>query len=119
MIKKIFTLKKIIVPILLIVILLLYPQTANIFLLFFAGFVIACAFNPYVKSYTASTSEATVAVNAAAKADGNTVEIKNGGTTVENGEEATLSSGNNTITVSVKDSDNKVFTYTVNVTKTA
>ena len=48
MIKKIFTLKKIIVPILLIVILLLYPQTANIFLLFFAGFVIACAFNPYV-----------------------------------------------------------------------
>ncbi|MBP1560706.1 MAG: cadherin-like beta sandwich domain-containing protein [Oscillospiraceae bacterium] len=81
------------------------------------GLTLTPAFNPYVKNYTASATEATVAITAAAKADGNTVEIKNGETKVENGKTASLSQGSNTITVSVTDADKKVFTYTVNVNK--
>lgn len=61
MIKKLFTLKKIIIPILLVVLLLVYPKTANIFLLFFAGFVIACAFNPYVNIMEKKFKNRTIA----------------------------------------------------------
>ena len=65
MLKKIFTFKNLIVPVLLLALFAVYPQVANIFLLFFAGFVIACALNPYVNILEKRLKNRTLAAAAA------------------------------------------------------
>lgn len=74
------------------------------------------AFNPGDLEYTAATTNASETVTAAATDSNATIEIKNGSTTVTNGGSASLSAGENTITVKVTNGSN-VRTYTVTVTK--
>lgn len=74
------------------------------------------AFAADTMEYTATTSNATNVVNAAAKDSKATVVIKNGSTAVENGSAATWSDGENTLTVTVTNGSS-VKTYTVTVTK--
>lgn len=74
------------------------------------------AFAADTMEYTATTSNATNVVNAAAKDSKATVVIKNGSTAVENGISATWSEGENVLTVTVTNGS-AVKTYTVTVTK--
>jgi hypothetical protein len=75
------------------------------------------AFSPFVKSYTAVTSNTKDAITAAAKSNTDTVVIKNGSTTITNGGDATWNTGENVVTITDTDTAGKVYTYTVKVTK--
>lgn len=59
------------------------------------------SFSSGTTNYTASTTSSSVTVNAVANASGATVVIKNGSTTVTNGQSASLSDGENVITIKV------------------
>lgn len=74
-------------------------------------------FNPGVREYTATTSNATNTVTATAT-DSSTVVIKNGSTTVTSGSAATWNTGENTLTVTATKSG-VTTTYKVIVTKTS
>lgn len=74
-------------------------------------------FNPGVREYTATTSNATNTVTATAT-DSSTVVIKNGTTTVTSGSAATWNTGENILTVTATKSG-VTTTYRVIVTKTA
>lgn len=74
------------------------------------------AFDKDTTAYTASTSNATNTITAAASDTKATVEIKVGDTAVENGGSATWESGENTVTVKVTNGTAEK-TYTVTVTK--
>ena len=74
------------------------------------------AFAADTTEYTATTSNATNVINAAAKDSAATVAIKNGDNAVENGTAATWSEGENTLTVTVTNGS-AIKTYTVTVTK--
>lgn len=74
-------------------------------------------FDPDVKEYTASTTNATNTITATPEDDEATVTIMNGETPVTNGQAATWTDGQNTVTVNVKNGTAEE-TYTVTVTKT-
>lgn len=74
------------------------------------------AFDPSVRNYTATTSNATNTVTATG-ADSATVVIKNGSTTVTSGSSATWNAGPNTLTITAT-KNGITTTYTVLVTKT-
>lgn len=74
------------------------------------------AFNPNVATYAAATTDAKNAITAAAIDGDCTVAIKNGSTDVENGADATWSTGENTVTVTSTIGVEKS-TYTITVTK--
>lgn len=64
--------------------------------------------------YTASTTNATNTITGTAAAEGATVSIKNGDTTVESGQAATWADGENTVTITVTNGTaQKVYTVTV------
>ena len=76
-------------------------------------------FNAETTAYVAATTNDTDVITAAA-GDGNaTVTIKNGATSVTNGEDATWTAGANTLTITVSNGTNPTVTktYTVTVTK--
>lgn len=76
------------------------------------------AFSPTVTEYAVTTTSSTINVTAVAADSSATIAIANGETTVTNGSTASLSSGENEITVTVtKGTSEKV--YTVTVTKSA
>ncbi len=71
------------------------------------------AFDATMANYTATTTNATNTITAAAEADA-TVEIKNGETTVANGAAATWAEGENTVTITVtKNGVSRLYTITV------
>lgn len=74
------------------------------------------SFDAGIRNYTATTSNATNTVTATG-ADGATVVIKNGSTTVTSGSSATWEAGENTLTITATKSG-LTTTYTVKVTKT-
>lgn len=74
------------------------------------------SFKASTTEYEASTTSSTVAVTAIARDEDATVAIKNGSTTVTNGGSASLSAGENTITVTVTNGTEERV-YTVIVTK--
>ena len=74
------------------------------------------AFDPSIRNYTADTTNSTNTVTATG-ADGATVVIKNGSTTVTSGSSATWNDGENTLTITATKSG-VTTTYTVLVTKT-
>jgi len=76
-------------------------------------------FSPFVKSYTAATTNAKDTITATAKDNTDTVVIKNGVTTVVSGGEATWTTGENTVTITDTDTAGKVYTYGITVTKSA
>lgn len=68
--------------------------------------------------YTATSSAASLKVTATPADDSATVTIKKGSTTITNGGNASLSSGTNTLTITVRDGTyprtvEKVYTVTV------
>ena len=67
--------------------------------------------------YEASTTSSTVNVTAIARDPEATVVIKNGTTTIANGGSASLSAGDNTITITVTNGEDNERTYTVVVDK--
>lgn len=75
------------------------------------------AFDPDTLEYTATTSNATNTVTATA-AEGTTVVIKNGSTTVTSGSSATWNAGENTLTITATKGETTT-TYRVIVTKTS
>lgn len=76
------------------------------------------AFSAGVTDYEATATTSTAVVTAAAVDPSATIVIKNGSTTVTNGNSASLSVGDNTITITVTNGDaTKV--YTVNVNRTS
>lgn len=74
-------------------------------------------FSPDRTAYTAATTSSSVNVTAVAVDAGATVTVKNGTTSVSNGGAASLSAGENTITVKVENGTSTEKTYTVVVTK--
>lgn len=76
-------------------------------------------FNSFYKNYTADTTAAEATITAVAKATGNTVTVTAGSQTVESGGKITLAEGENKITVSVKNANDKTFTYNVTVNRAA
>ncbi len=80
------------------------------------GLALTPAFSPFVKSYAAATGNAKDKITASAKTSTDTVTIKNKETAVNNGEEATWTSGKNNVTVEVARNETK-FTYSIEVTK--
>lgn len=76
------------------------------------------AFDPEVTVYTAETTNATNTITATAEDTAATVSIKNGNTAVTNGAAATWTAGENIVTVSVSNGDEKKV-YVVTVTKSA
>ena len=82
------------------------------------GLALTPAFSPFVKSYTAPSANAKDKITATEGKNGGDIVIKNGETTVTNGSDATWSSFKHTFTVAVT-KDTMVFTYTVEVTKSA
>jgi phi13 family phage major tail protein len=74
------------------------------------------SFKASTTEYEASTTSSTVAVTAITRDEDATVAIKNGSTTVTNGGSASLSAGENTITVTVTNGTEERV-YTVIVTK--
>lgn len=92
--------------------------SANLTSLQIGSIPLTPAFNPATTTYTATTKQATAKIRAAAEAAGATIEITNGETTVENGAQATLEVGENTITVEVTNG-NTSKEYTVTVTREA
>lgn len=89
---------------------------ANLSALSIGALTLTPTFDPDVTVYTATTSNAADAVNATA-ADGGSIVIKNGATTVTNGGNASWSAGENTLTVTVTAEGGNTKTYTVVVTK--
>ena len=76
------------------------------------------AFNPEVKAYSVSTSNATNTITATAST-GTQISMKlNGSTAVENGSSATWQDGENTLVITVTSGASST-TYTITVTKTA
>lgn len=73
-------------------------------------------FDKHRTSYTAATTSSSVNVTAVAVDSGATITVKNGTTSVTNGGSASLSAGENTITVKVENGSSEK-TYTVVVTK--
>lgn len=73
-------------------------------------------FSPNTDTYAVSTTSSTIPVTAVAMDSDATIAIKNGETSVTNGSTASLSSGENTITVTVTNGT-VTKTYTVIVTK--
>lgn len=73
-------------------------------------------FNPFIKSYAATTTNATDIITVSAKTETDTVTILNGGEPVTNGSEATWSTGTNNVTVTVT-RGTTVYTYDITVTK--
>jgi len=73
-------------------------------------------FSPFVKSYTAATTNATDTITAVAKTSTDTVAILNDKTPVVSGEAATWVTGTNDVTVSVT-RGTTVYTYDITVTK--
>lgn len=72
------------------------------------------SFKASTTEYEASTTSSTVAVTAITRDEDATVAIKNGSTTVTNGGSASLSAGENTITVTVTNgTEERVYTVTV------
>lgn len=72
------------------------------------------AFAPATTTYTATTTSATNTITATATDSNATILIKNGDTTVTNGEAATWAAGENTLTVTVTNgTESKVYTVTV------
>lgn len=86
-------------------------QTAQLTGLTIASCTLTPAFDTAVTSYAATTSNASNKVTATVS-NGGTAEIKVNGSTIENGGNATWTSGSNTLTVKVGST-----TYTVTVTK--
>ncbi len=76
------------------------------------------SFNGGTLTYACTTSSASVAITAVPTEADATVEIKNGSTTVTNGGTASLSNGENVITITVTNGES-VKTYTVTVTRGA
>ena len=76
-------------------------------------------FDPDVTEYTATTTNASNKVTATAADPTATIEILNGETEVENGQSASWSVGENTLTVKVSDGRGPTVekTYTVTVTR--
>lgn len=74
------------------------------------------AFDPKVMSYTASTSNATNKITAAAAKPNTTIAIKAGGASVANGGTVTWQAGENVVTVDTANGTTRL-TYTVTVTK--
>lgn len=74
-------------------------------------------FDPDTTSYTAETSNATDAITAEATDDNATVEIKNGSVVITSGGDATWTSGENTVTITVTNGTaTKVYTVVVTYT---
>lgn len=86
-------------------------QTAQLTGLTIASCTLTPAFDTAVTSYATTTSNASNKVTATVS-NGGTAEIKVNGSTIENGGNATWTSGSNTLTVKVGST-----TYTVTVTK--
>ncbi len=93
------------------------PPNAKLSALTIGSLTLTPTFDGDVTEYTTSTTNATNTITATAAAEGATVSIKNGETTVENGQAATWVDGENTVTVTVTNGNNTK-TYTVTVTKT-
>lgn len=74
------------------------------------------SFSTGVTEYAAATTNATDVITAAADDSSATIEIKNGTTTITNGNAATWAAGPNTVTIKVT-KGTAVKTYTVTVTK--
>lgn len=74
------------------------------------------AFSPFIRSYTAATTNATDTITAVAKTGTDTVAILNGETPVTSGEAATWATGDNDVTVSVT-RGTTVYEYDITVTK--
>lgn len=75
-------------------------------------------FSPFIKSYTAATTNATDTITAVAKTGTDTVAILNDETPVVSGAAATWATGENDVTVSVT-RGSTVYTYDITVTKSA
>lgn len=73
-------------------------------------------FDPDVKSYSTTTTNATNTITATPEDEGAKVSIKNGEAPVTNGSQATWSDGANTVTITVTNGDAEE-EYTVSVTK--
>lgn len=72
-------------------------------------------FESDVKSYTATTTNATNTITATPEDEGAVISIKNGETDVSNGSAATWTDGTNTVTITVTNGNAKeVYIVTVN-----
>ena len=91
-------------------------MTASLSGLTIGSLTLTPEFDPDVKQYTATTSNATNKVTATA-ADGADVTIMLGETEMENGTAATWADGENTLTVTVAEDGKTDGVYTVTVTK--
>lgn len=90
------------------------PNTApKLLSLSLGNLTLSPAFDATMANYTATTTNATNTITAAAEADA-TVEIKNGETLVANGAAATWAEGENTVTITVtKNGVSRLYTITV------
>ena len=92
-------------------------KNTNLSELTIGALVLNPTFDPNVTAYTAATSNAADAVSATAADSHAIVAIENGSTTVTNGQNASWSSGENTLTVTVIAENGTEKVYTVVVTK--
>lgn len=92
-------------------------KNANLSELTIGALVLNPTFDPNVTAYTAATSNAADAVTAVAADTTANVMIEKGNTTVLNGRNASWSSGENTLTVTVIAENGTEKVYTVVVTK--
>lgn len=92
------------------------PDDATLSALTIGSLTLTPAFSKEQTSYTASTTAAKNKITATATDSNATVTIKNGDSDVESGSDATWETGENTITVTVKNGTAST-TYTVTVTK--
>ena len=91
------------------------PEDAYLTALSIGSLVLSPEFDGAVKSYSTSTTTATATITAVAAKEGATVEIKVGDTSVDNGDSATFTLGENIITIMVTYKTVST-TYTVKVT---
>ena len=95
------------------------PLNASLSGLTIGSLTLTPEFDPDVTEYTATTTNASNKVTATAADPTATIEILNGETEVENGQSASWSVGDNTLTVKVSDGRGPTVekTYTVTVTR--
>ncbi len=93
--------------------------TANLSTLTIGELALVPNFRSDVTEYTAATEESTAAITAGPEDATASVVIKNGSTTITNGEDATFTAGENTVTVTVtKGTVVKVYTVVVDYDNT-